>query len=132
MKNIYLSSTLKKDWNLNFNKELAEALEKAGLTVYLPQRDTDQEDGLDLIFKQDINGMAEADKILVVVKNASENLWLEVGWAYAKNKPIIILADETDFIPVFGKKMAIKIIKVESLDNIKSYTDDLIKIIKLK
>src|SRR3989344_544048 len=121
MTNIYLSSTLKNDWNLEFNQKITENLEKSGLTVYLPQRDTNQQGDLDVIFKEDIKGMENARTLLVVAKNASENSWLEVGWGYAKGKPIMILADEADFIPAFAEKMATEIIKVKNLENIEKY-----------
>lgn len=127
MINIYLSSTLKNDWNLQFNQKITKDLEESGLIVYLPQRDTNQQSELDVIFKEDIKGMENAQTFLVVAKNASENLWVEVGWAYAKGKPIMILADGADFIPAFAEKMATEIIKVKNLENIENYIDKLIE-----
>ena len=127
MTNIYLSSTLKNDWNLEFNQKITENLEKSGLTVYLPQRDTNQQGDLDVIFKEDIKGMENARTLLVVAKNASENLWLEVGWGYAKDKLIMILADEADFVPAFAEKMATEIIKVKNFEDMEDYIGKLIE-----
>lgn len=40
---VFLTSTLKYQFNLKFNPQLAVALEARGIVVYLPQRDTDQQ-----------------------------------------------------------------------------------------
>ena len=46
-KNIYITSTLKSEWNLTFNSLLCDKLEEIGIACHLPQRDTKQ-DGTDL------------------------------------------------------------------------------------
>lgn len=127
MLKIYLSSTLKHQWNLDLNPKLAAALEAAGFKVYLPQRDTNQQGDLDTIFEEDLKGMKDCQILLAVIKNASPNLWAELGWTYGQSKKIIILADQLDFIPAFPQKMATEIIKVENLENIENYLDKLIK-----
>ena len=40
MKDIFITSTLKSEWNVGFNPKLCQALEKSGLSCHLPQRDT--------------------------------------------------------------------------------------------
>jgi hypothetical protein len=72
-KNIYISSTLKFEWNLNFNHLLCDKLEKRGIICHLPQRDTKQ-DGTDLDkFSQNIEGIKNSEKILAIGVNESIN-----------------------------------------------------------
>jgi hypothetical protein len=87
MKKIYIDSTLKHDWNRNFNPQLCSALESKGLTCYLPQRDTDQM-ARDQVFISNKNGMDGAEFLLAVASNESPNWGVEVGYAYGQERKL--------------------------------------------
>lgn len=125
MKKIYIDSTLKHDWNRNFNPQLCSALESKGLTCYLPQRDTDQM-ARDQVFISNKNGMDGAEFLLAVASNESPNWGVEVGYAYGQGKKVVILCAKGHEIPLMGKQMAYKIVEIEDLDDIQSYIDELV------
>jgi nucleoside 2-deoxyribosyltransferase len=125
MKEIYIDSTLKHDWNRNFNPQLCSALESKGLACYLPQRDTDQT-ARDQVFISNKNGMDSAEFLLAVASNESPNWGVEVGYAYGQGKKVIILCAKGHEIPLMGKQMAYKIVEIEDLDDIQTYIDELV------
>lgn len=121
MKNIYLTSTLKSEWNKEFNLNLCKALENADVSVHLPQRDTKQ-DGTEYDkYEQNIAGMNNSTKILAVGENESINWGLEVGYAFGLKKDIILLIKKDHFIPVMSRGMYTKIIEVEDFEDIITY-----------
>jgi nucleoside 2-deoxyribosyltransferase len=122
MKNIYLTSTFTNEWNVNFNPIIGDALEKNGITCYLPHRDTNQKEENKLeIFKQDINGIDNSSIILAIAQNESPNWGAELGYAYGIKKPILILTNKEHETPLICKGMATEIFQVEDLDNIEEY-----------
>lgn len=128
-KNIYITSTLKSEWNRNFNPLLCDKLEKKGITCHLPQRDTKQ-DGTELDkFSQNIEGINNSDQILAIGINESINWWLEVGYGFGSEKKIILLTDKEHSIPIMSLEMYYKILRVDKLDDIDGYIDDLVHII---
>lgn len=64
MKDIFITSTLKSEWNRTFNLRLCQKIEEKGVKCHLPQRDTKQ-DGSDLNkFNQNIEGIKNFEKSL--------------------------------------------------------------------
>lgn len=124
MKNIYLTSTFTNVWNVEFNHKIGDALEKAGITCYLPHRDTNQkaENRMD-IFKQDINGIDNSSIVVAVGLNESPNWGAELGYAYGIKKSILILTNNEHEIPLICKGMATDILRVDNLDNIEEYIE---------
>ena len=130
MTNIYLTSTLHNNWNLDFNPKIIKALEDKGFSCYSPVRDTNQQVSTEQIFSQNIEAMKKAQKILAICENETPNFGVEVGYAHGMNIPIIILADKNHEIPVMIKNLAADILKVKNLEDINDYLEELIKVIK--
>jgi nucleoside 2-deoxyribosyltransferase len=121
---LYLTSTFTNPWNVEFNKKLGDALEKAGLVCYLAHRDTDQTSDADGIFASDLAGMDAATCILAVAMNESPNWGAELGYAYQKT-PIVALTSADHRIPLICNGMLTETFKVENLDDIGTYIEDL-------
>ncbi|MFA6393211.1 MAG: nucleoside 2-deoxyribosyltransferase [Candidatus Paceibacterota bacterium] len=124
MKNIYLTSTFTNEWNVEFNPKIGEALEKRGITCYLPHRDTNQKEENKLkIVAQDITGIDNSSIILAVALNESPNWGAEFGYAYGIKKPILVLTNKEHNIPLICEGMTTEIIQVENLDKIEEYIE---------
>ena len=124
MKNIYLTSTFTNEWNVGFNPKIGDALEKRGITCYLPHRDTNQKEENKLeIFKQDIKGIDNSSIIIAIAMNESPNWGAELGYAYGIKKPILVLTNKEHNIPLICEGMATEIIRVEDMDNIEEYIE---------
>lgn len=130
MKDIFITSTLKSDWNLQFNPLLCAKLEEKGVDCYLPQRDTDQEGDFDYKYEQNIGNINNVRRVLAIWANESINRWLETGYAFGSGKEVILLTDKDHFIPVMSRGMYYKVLKVDNLDDVDSYIDELVDIIK--
>jgi nucleoside 2-deoxyribosyltransferase len=122
---VYLCSTLKFEWNRAFNPRLTQALEARGLSVYLPQRDTNQGGGAETIFKENFAAMRNATILLAVAKNASPNWGAEVGYCAGLGKIVVVLAEIAQDIPLMTTGMATESIFSESLNDIEAYADAL-------
>lgn len=130
MKDIFISSTLKSEWNKRFNIEICKKLEEALVVCYLPQRDTSQGSSEMEIYKQNIDGIKKARKVLAVWLNESINWWLEIGYSFGSWKDVILLTQKNHQIPVMSYGMFSNILEVENLDNIDDYLKELIQFIK--
>jgi len=130
MKNIYLTSTFTNPWNVEFNHKIGKALEYHGITCYLPHRDTNQDSSDKEIFNQDIAGIDNTSLVVAVALNESPNWGAEVGYAYVKGKKIIALTNKDHSIPLICNHMLTNSLVVEDLDNIDSYIENLILLIK--
>ncbi|MFA6514911.1 MAG: nucleoside 2-deoxyribosyltransferase [Candidatus Paceibacterota bacterium] len=130
MKNIYLTSTFTNQWNVEFNPKIGEALEKSGITCYLPHRDTNQEEKDEILFSQDIRGIEESSLILAIALNESPNWGAELGYAYGIKKQIIILTNENHLVPLICNGMKTEIVQVNDLNQIEEYIDLLVEKIK--
>ncbi|MBI2971496.1 MAG: nucleoside 2-deoxyribosyltransferase [Candidatus Aenigmarchaeota archaeon] len=67
---------------------VARKLEKAGITVYLPQRDTDQQQPPKRIFAANIKALSAADGVIVILSE-TRGIYLEAGYAKALGKKLI-------------------------------------------
>ncbi|EKE06852.1 MAG: hypothetical protein ACD_18C00257G0006 [uncultured bacterium] len=129
MKDVFITSTLKSEWNRNFNPQLCRKLEEKGVNCHLPQRDTKQ-DGSELDkYNQNIEGIKNSKKVLTIGANESINWGLETGYAFGSGKKVIYLTTDDHSIPVMSLGMYENIIKVKSLDNFNEYIDNLVKVI---
>lgn len=127
---IYINSTIHHDWNVKFNPELCKALEEKGITCHLPQRDTNQKGIEEERFRQNTEGIKNADIMLVVASNESPNWGVELGYAYGLEKKIVALATTTHPIPLMAKYIVSQIITVDDLDDISSYIGKLVEALK--
>ncbi|MFA6324843.1 MAG: nucleoside 2-deoxyribosyltransferase [Candidatus Paceibacterota bacterium] len=130
MKNIYLTSTFTNKWNVEFNKKIGEALEKSGITCYLPHRDTNQKGSDVEMFNQDIHAIKDSSMILAVALNESPNFGAEIGYAYGIGKSIIAITDKNHSIPLICSGIMTEVLRFESLDSIEEYVDILVEKIK--
>lgn len=100
---IYLAGPLfslaEKDFNSKFSDALKKQLKK--VEIILPQdrakRYIEQEDGKHMIFKDCLNQIDESDVMVAILEgaDADSGTSVELGYAYAKKKPIVGL--RTDF-----------------------------------
>ncbi|MGI5990939.1 MAG: nucleoside 2-deoxyribosyltransferase [Methanosarcina sp.] len=102
-KRIYLAGPLFSHAELEYNRKLRDLLLKKGFSVFLPQEDAEDtadernKQSQELIFKKCVGGVDGSDVIVAVLDGVdvdSGTSW-EIGYAYAKEKPIIGL--RTDF-----------------------------------
>lgn len=130
MKDLYVTSTLHTDWNIQFNIKLSNAFEKNNIKCYLPQRDTEQNKGAEIIFKQNTKAIQRSEYFLGVAKNFTPNFGAEIGYAYGLDKKIVLLTDDKDEIPMIIKTMSDNILEVNELDNVEDYIDKLMNLIE--
>ncbi len=94
---IYFAAPLFTQAEIVFNHSLADQLEAAGYTVYLPQQQcAGTTDPIEL-FNICIRGLDKASMVLVILDgtDADSGSCFEVGYAFAKGIPIVGL--RTDF-----------------------------------
>jgi nucleoside 2-deoxyribosyltransferase len=130
MKDVYLTSTLKKDWNLAFNARVCAELEKRGFCLHLPQRDTNQGGTYEEIYRVNIAGIRNSRVVLCVAENESVNWGVEAGFAFGLGMPVLALAQEGHFIPVMSRGMFAETLVVPSLDDLPAYIDSLVSALK--
>lgn len=123
---VYIDSTLHHDWNLAFNPKLAAALEEKGITCHLPQRDTDQAQSPKAKFADNILAIKQADVLLAVASNESPNWGVEVGYAHGIGKKVVALTTINHQLPLMSDFMMDAVIRVESLEDIPAYLDQLV------
>ena len=102
-KKIYLAGPLFTHAELEYNRKIRDLLAKKDFLVFLPQEDA--EDAIDQrekqnqerIFKKCVEGVDSSDFVVAILDGVdvdSGTAW-EVGYAYAKGKPVVGL--RTDF-----------------------------------
>jgi len=130
MKDVFITSTLKFEWNSEFNSLICQKLEEKWITCHLPQRDTHQNlSELDK-YNQNIHSILHSYKVIVVWMNESINWWLEVGYSFGLGKKIILLTHDDHVAPTMSLGMYHKIITVKNLNDYESYIGELIEIIR--
>lgn len=102
-KTIYLAGPLFTHAELEFNRKLRDMLHEKGFAVFLPQEDAEdvkkerEHQNQEYIFQRCVEGVDASDLVVAVLDGVdvdSGTAW-EIGYAYAKGKPIIGL--RTDF-----------------------------------
>ncbi len=102
-KTIYLAGPLFTQAELEFNRKLRDMLLEKGFAVFLPQEDAEdakkehERQNQKYIFQRCVEGVDGSDLVVAVLDGVdvdSGTAW-EIGYAYAKGKPIIGL--RTDF-----------------------------------
>lgn len=131
MKDIYIISTIHHEWNLKFNSDLCEALEIHGISVYLPQRDTNQKAKPAAKFAQNAKAMKSSRVIVAVAENETPNWGAEVGYCHGLGKRVIAIANKDHFIPLMASGMIDTIIRAKDLENL-DYIEKLINALKKK
>jgi nucleoside 2-deoxyribosyltransferase len=101
MRTVYLAAPLFSEAELDFNRMLRDQIKMSGFNVFLPQEDSnnvkDRDDRQSIIFSKNEAAIEKSDIIVAVVDGAdvdSGTAW-EIGYAYARGKPILGL--RTDF-----------------------------------
>lgn len=101
MRTVYLAAPLFSEAELDFNRKLRDEMKNSGFNVFLPQEDSnnvkDRDDRHKIIFSKNEAAIEKSDMIVAVVDGAdvdSGTAW-EIGYAYARGKPILGL--RTDF-----------------------------------
>jgi nucleoside 2-deoxyribosyltransferase len=101
MRTVYLAAPLFSEAELDFNRKLRDEIKICGFNVFLPQEDSnnvkDRDDRQMIIFSKNEAAITNSDIIVAVVDGAdvdSGTAW-EIGYAYARSKPILGL--RTDF-----------------------------------
>ena len=135
MHDIFITGTFRNDQNKKFNLTLEKKLTKKGFSCYLPQRDTAQADtsvleNRKLTFTENTNGADNAKLVLAIgVKTQTANWGFEIGYAYASQKPVIILTTKEQGIHLMTEFAAKKIIFADDINNIDDYLDELMQAI---
>lgn len=111
-----------------FNWKLCLALEEKGISVYLPQRDTNQKNR-PTIYHENKSALDRSNIVIAVAQNESPNWGVEVGYAFASNKPVIGISATNHEIPLMAHHMLTDIVKTDSLDTIENYINELINVI---
>lgn len=102
-KTIYLAGPLFTQAELEFNRKLRDMLLEKGFAVFLPQEDAEdakkehERQNQKYIFQRCVEGVDGSNLVVAVLDGVdvdSGTAW-EIGYAYAKGKPIIGL--RTDF-----------------------------------
>jgi len=104
---VYVSSSLR---NKELNREVADVLEHSGYSVYLPQRDAPATGSSADVFASNIEALRRADVVVAVLVNYGRDLAFELGFAHALGKPIIALAETSEYLR--DEMIANSIIKV--------------------
>ena len=134
-KKVYIAGPLFSEAELDFNKNLKEAVAKKGFTVYLPQENSEDtahmrhEHKQNYIFQQNVEIIDDSDIILAVLDGAdvdSGTAW-EIGYAYAKGKSIFGL--RTDF-RTLGSEGMINLMIDQSADAIAFDIPGILEILK--
>ncbi|MDO9097805.1 MAG: nucleoside 2-deoxyribosyltransferase [Candidatus Methanoperedens sp.] len=101
MKTVYLAAPLFSEAERDFNSKLRDKIKSAGFNVFLPQEDSnnikDEKNRQEIIFNKNAAAIERSDIIAAVIDGTdvdSGTAW-EIGYAFAKGKPIIGL--RTDF-----------------------------------
>lgn len=100
MRTVYLAAPLFSEAERDFNRKLRDGIKNAGFAVFLPQEDSNNvrtENRQEIIFNKNRNAIESSDIIVAVVDGIdidSGTAW-EIGYAFAKGKPVIGL--RTDF-----------------------------------
>lgn len=131
MRDIFITSTFRNEWNKDFNLKLVNLLESSGFTVFLPQRDSAQRGNGRETFAQDMAGVDSCNMIVAIgSKTQTANWGFEIGYAYKSGKPVIVLTDHEHPIELLPQNAAVQVIEVENLDNTSEYIERLIAAIR--
>ena len=106
MKKIYFAGPLFSKGEKDFNLSVASILEKAGYTVFLPQRDgyeaavlknKSQSEKINLIFDKDVSEIKNCDILFMVLDGRvpDDGACVELGIAYALGKKCYGLKTDT-------------------------------------
>jgi nucleoside 2-deoxyribosyltransferase len=77
-----------KDYYLHRNEKITKKLEALGVKVYLPQRDTNQDQTPRNIFASNLSAIKKS-KALIVLLSDTRGIYLEAGYAKALGKTVI-------------------------------------------
>ncbi|MDD4249377.1 MAG: nucleoside 2-deoxyribosyltransferase [Methanosarcina sp.] len=100
---IYLAGPLFTHAELEYNRKLKDMLLNNGFSVFLPQEDAEdaaqerERQSQECIFRKCVEGVDTSDLVVAILDGVdvdSGTAW-EIGYAYAKGKPVIGL--RTDF-----------------------------------
>lgn len=136
MKTVYLAAPLFSEGECDFNRKLKGELHSLGFKVFLPQEDSnnvhDKTDRQKIIFGKNLKGIEKSDILVAVIDGAdadSGTAW-EIGYAFAKGKPVIGLRTDFRTLGIEGtvnlmiERSVIMCMSIsELLNHLKSMTD---------
>ncbi len=135
-KQIYLAGPLFSQAERDFNIILRDRLVEKGFDVFLPQEDGNDtlsnrmEDRQRITFENDVRGIDESDLVLAVLDGGSDvdsgTAW-EMGYAYAKGKPVLGL--KTDF-RTLGNEGIVNLMMGISLDSLERDVEGILKVLE--
>jgi nucleoside 2-deoxyribosyltransferase len=131
MKDIFITSTFRNDWNRRFNFALEQALVQEGFTCFLPQRDSDQSGDRKRTYAEDVAGL-EMSKLIVAIgiKTQTANWGFEIGYATQAKKPVIVITDSQHPVELMCEGAASEVLVVENADDISSYVNHLAGLVR--
>lgn len=101
MRTVYLAAPLFSEAERDFNRKLRDEIKRAGFNVFLPQEDSnnvkEEKNRQEIIFNKNMEAIEGSDIVVAVIDGVdvdSGTSW-EVGYAFAKGKPVLAL--RTDF-----------------------------------
>lgn len=101
---------------LNRNEKIAKKLEKYGIQIYLPQRNTKQNQAPRRIFAENLAAIKKCSAVIVILSD-TRGIYLEAGYAKGISKKIIGLkVDETRPLGIMVRNFFDYI--VESIDEL--------------
>ncbi len=132
MKDIFITGTWRNEWNKEFNPKLEAGLADEGFSCFLPQRDSNQTGTRKEIFLDDITGINGAKLLLEIGANRSQssNWGFEIGYAYAKGIPSVILTDKESPAELMPEGAASEIFTPENINDIETYIKELSALVR--
>ena len=91
---VYICSPLK---NAELNQSIAKNLESQGISVFLPEYDTDQTTGPDEIFRSNVEAINNSKIIVAVLKDYGRDFGFELGYTFGMKKKIIGYAEDESY-----------------------------------
>ena len=132
---VYVAGPLFTDAEREFNARLAARLEGAGYRVFLPQRDTPQDQAgsgyAARIFQADLVGLNRADVVLAVCDGipVDDGTAWEIGYAFARGLPVVGLRTDSR---IFGREEQVNLMIQESVTAmVRSIDEALVKLHEL-
>lgn len=119
---VYICSPLK---NAELNQSIAKNLKSHGISVYLPERHTNQTAGPDEIFRSNIEAIKKARIIIAVLKNYGRDFGFEIGFTYGLKKKIIGYAEDESYNDDFMIRGALDTI-VSTIDLVVAHIKNLL------
>jgi nucleoside 2-deoxyribosyltransferase len=130
---LYFCATFRTEQSKKFNLRLEERFKAQGYSCFLAQRDSDQSGNRKRTFLEDVGGIDGARCVVALGAYLQSANWgFELGYCYAKNKPVVALTSADRPLDLMTEGSVEDIIVVSDFENIDTYFEDLLARVKLK